>query len=133
MCDYAMGVEVAFGVITAYVPIRLESEANRHEHWAAKHRRNKHNSDMIRLTLRNGLHQIEMPCTISMVRIAPRTLDDDNLIAALKYVRDTIADMITPGLAPGRADGLEGITWQYKQEKKTKTYGLKIVLSQTRT
>jgi hypothetical protein len=48
--------------------------------------------------------------------VGSRYLDDDNLISAFKTVRDTIADWLTPGLAPGQADNNKGLTWHCQQE-----------------
>lgn len=48
---------------------------------------------------------IKLPVKITITRIAPRKLDFDNLVMSQKFVLDSIADQIFPGLRPGRADG----------------------------
>lgn len=67
------------------------------------------------------------PCHVILTRIAPKQLDDDNLVSALKNARDVVSDRLKPGLAAGRADGDKDITWQYEQKKgNPKFYALKI-------
>ena len=44
-------------------------------------------------------------------------MDDDNLQNALKSIRDSIADLILPGMAKGQADGDDRIQWRYDQIK----------------
>jgi len=54
----------------------------------------------------------EFPLTVSMIRIAPRPLDDDNLQGAFKYIRDEIARCL--GLSN---DAGPEVKWRYAQEK----------------
>jgi len=59
-----------------------------------------------------------MEITIKLIRISPRKLDaKENLPMAFKYVADAIADLIYPGLQPGRADDNYLMKWEYDQEK----------------
>ena len=107
------------------LPIRIVSEANLREHWSKKSSRHKKQGLIIRNALHS--HRIALPCVVTLTRVAPRQLDEDNLMTALKYARDTVADIIIPGLAKGRADGDSRIEWRYGQEKgKPKYYALKI-------
>lgn len=71
--------------------------------------------------------KISPPVKITLTRQAPRSLDDDNLCSAFKWARDCIADLIVPGLAPGRADNTKGLTFSYDQEK-SKANGFKIII-----
>ncbi len=48
---------------------------------------------------------------ITLVRIAPRAMDMDNVISGMKPVRDGVAD------AFGLRDDASCFTWNYKQEK----------------
>lgn len=50
-----------------------------------------------------------LPLVVTITRIGPKRLDDDNLEGACKYVRDEIARMI------GEDDGSPAYTWIYKQ------------------
>jgi len=58
-----------------------------------------------------------LPVKVTMTRISPREYDDDNLTSSMKEIRDKVADWLIPGLAPGRADSDERITWVYEQRK----------------
>lgn len=106
------------------VPIRLRSYANIPEHWATKAARQKKQRVIIRLCLKN--HDISHFNSVELIRHAPRKLDDDNLISAFKHIRDCIADLMIPGLAPGRADAK--INFIYAQQK-SKEYCIEIKFS----
>lgn len=110
-----------------FLPIKTISESNSSEHWSKKHKRHKTQKLCIRLFFNQQNLKIIPPCSIKLVRVSPRILDDDNLVSAFKWIRDAIAEQIHPGLAPGRADDDEKITWIYKQEKG-KLQGIKIIL-----
>jgi hypothetical protein len=113
-----------------FIPIKIVSEANVMEHWRIKSKRKQQQKFQIQMELLN--HKINPPCKVILTRIAPRKLDDeDNLRTALKASKDFVADMLIPGLAPGRADGKSEIAWEFKQEKgKVREYSLKIELIQ---
>lgn len=71
----------------------------------------------------------ELPVKITLIRIAPRSIDDDNLQFAMKEFRDFIADALIPGLPMGRADGDERLIWKYQQKKdEPKKYAIKIII-----
>ena len=71
---------------------------------------------------------IQLPITISLIRIAPRSLDkEDNLPASMKFFKDYIADYLIPGKAAGRADDSDQLAWKFGQEKgKPKEYALRV-------
>lgn len=50
---------------------------------------------------------------LQLIALRNRLLDDDNLAASYKHLRDAIADSLIPGLAPGAADGW--FRWEYGQ------------------
>lgn len=100
------------------VPITTVSEANRREHWGAKARRVRHQRTVtrwccratpdfaaIRDWVRAGGH-----ATVVLTRLAPRSLDTDNLAGALKAVRDAVADEL--GLPNDRDPRIE---WRVMQ------------------
>jgi hypothetical protein len=60
--------------------------------------------------------------TVTMARVAPRELDDDNLRGALKAVRDGIAD------AFGVNDRDPRVTWVYGQRRGStpRTYAVQV-------
>jgi len=95
-----------------FIPIKTISEANSSLHWSKKHKLHKMQKYYVKLFLNKGL---SLPCTVVLTRQAPRRLDDDNLVTALKYVRDAVADKLIPGLPPGQADDDNRIKWGYDQ------------------
>lgn len=107
------------------IPLKLTSP-NTSEHWTARSRRRKKEKTIVRWSLKT-IPKPELPVQISIVRIAARRYDDDNMIAACKTVRDTIADWLIPGLRMGRADDDERLVFTYDQRKgNPKQYALEI-------
>lgn len=106
------------------LPLRLVSLTNQREHWAKKAKRAKEQ----RLVAKVFLGPIPGVGLVSrdgfdvlVTRVAPRKLDDDNLRAAAKSVRDGVADWI------GIDDGDPRIEWRYEQERgKPKEYSVRI-------
>ena len=98
----------------------LPSGANLREHWAVKARRVKSQRMVTALMcrtqgrdfFREWAHMkantaLRLECTLT--RVAARKLDDDNLSASFKAVRDQIAE------AAGLDDGDARWTWLYAQ------------------
>jgi hypothetical protein len=105
------------------MPIRTVSEANRRDHWTAKARRAR-TQRMAAKALARSFGAVEMPCTVTLVRVSPRELDDDNLRGALKATRDGIADYL------GIDDRDPRVGWGYGQAKgKPKQYAVKVEVS----
>ena len=112
------------------VPIRIRSEANIAAHWTAKY---KHRKSILKI-LNNYFpkEQLTPPCAVTLTRIAPRTLDYDNLVYSMKYIRDYVADKLVPNLAAGRADNTPGLSFFYDQRKgNPKEYSLELILNFT--
>ena len=63
-----------------------------------------------------------LPLLVTITRIGPRRLDDDNLTSACKYVRDQIAAAI------GTDDGSDQYTWQCEQ-RIGKKYGVDVEIT----
>lgn len=93
--------------------LRIVSEANGREHWRKVAARKRAHRAMARLVLQ--MHARPMgeadQFTITLTRVAPRKLDDDNLASGFKAVRDGVADWL------GIDDGSPRIKWQYAQHK----------------
>lgn len=119
--DHSTAVE---RVVT--LPIRLISEANlaSHEHWRERHRRAKcQRQDAARWMRALSLaYDLPVPpLVITIARLAPRSLDSDNLAASAKHVRDGIADWL------GIDDGDPRIEWRYGQ-RKSPSYGVEVTI-----
>lgn len=83
-------------MITLRLPIRTQSEMNMREHWAKKASRARSHRCVAKMvgnatTLPNSL---TFPLVVTLTRVAPRPLDDDNVRGALKATRDGIADWL---------------------------------------
>ena len=114
-------------VISALIVIpglKLESELNLREHWAARHQRIKKQKHLI------GLHLIgkafpALPVKCTIVREGPRRLDDDNAWGSAKALRDTIAAHY------GVDDGGSDIQFDVVQDVAAGKYGVRIVIERT--
>lgn len=92
-----------------HIPIKLPSLANlSHQHWRKLSKLSR--SQKIATAIAIYGRQIPtLPLLVTITRIGPRKLDDDNLASACKYVRDAIAKKI------GVDDGSDQYTWRYNQ------------------
>jgi len=113
--------------IEFFAPIRIVSEANLREHWAVKNRRKTTQQTEMIIVLRNVLRQspkITLPCVVTLTRIGPRKIDDDNLANGCKGIRDAIAHELDVD------DGDSRITFHYDQEVIGKReYGVRVKIS----
>ena len=102
------------------IPIRLPSLANLPVHYwgmarIKKGQRKKTKSAMKELVLPLP------PVIVTIIRLGPRRLDDDNLASSCKYVRDQIAAEI------GVDDGSPLYTWRYEQ--RTGKYSVEVEIT----
>lgn len=111
-------------ILSVKIPIKTISEANTHEHWTKSNKRHQNQKKAVKLILTPYFndstlsHILCLPCTISLTRIAPRSLDvDENLPMAFKWVKDAICELFLPGKAIGRADDDKRIQTKYEQMK----------------
>jgi hypothetical protein len=108
------------------LPLKIETAANKWEHWT-KSRLRKKNYLQCLFTIRPEVIQIQPPVVISLTRIAPRALDYDNLLHAFKSIRDDITKWIFPDKPRGQGDERCGIEFIYSQEKgEPKQYAIRI-------
>lgn len=99
------------------LPLRLESEPNKRGHWSGKARRTK----ALRAAMIALPANLPIPCVVTITRIAPRSLDDDNMVGAGKGLRDGIADRL------GIDDRDPRVRWVYSQERgRPKEYAVRI-------
>lgn len=114
------------------IPIRLKNPLNAsigNTKWAAM-RRAKENREQRRTGQVHTLAAFRkqrvkrediVPCVVTLTRVSAGVLDDDNLAAACKHVRDGIADAL------GVDDGGRFVRWVYAQRKgPAKVYALKV-------
>jgi hypothetical protein len=117
--------------VTVEVPLKLPSMANLRLHWAAKAKLVKTQRNAAAFALRGngrqwlthwkGMRDNERLCLhVTLTRVGPRELDDDNLASAFKAVRDEVADFV------GLDDGSKRFTWAYAQQRGL--YGIRIKL-----
>lgn len=110
-------------MIEVLIPVRIESVANLREHWAKRANRAKQHRMLAWAELRaaDPGRKLSGKVCVTLTRIAPRALDDDNLRSALKAARDGVADWL------GVPDNHPAIEWRYGQEKGLpKQYALRI-------
>lgn len=118
------------------VPIRTVSEANVRTHWAQRAKRTKSLREAAKFHLMAAVQNqvgrdVEPPqllndeigksVELTMTRVAPGQLDDDNLAGALKGFRDGIAD------AFGVDDRHPSLVWKYAQ-RRGKIYGVEVAV-----
>ncbi len=105
------------------VPIRLPSLANTRLHWRAMASLKKKQKAAVRVVM-HGLALPPPPLTVTITRVGPGKLDDDNLAGAAKYVRDQIA------AAVGVDDGSPLYTWRYGQRTgRAGEYGVEVEIT----
>lgn len=110
-------------MIDITLPIRTMSEANLREHWAKRASRAKQQRLKCWAELKTVEHGPKLlgRVAITLTRIAPRALDDDNLRGALKACRDGVADWL------GVDDRHPCVQWAYAQAKgQPGQYGVRI-------
>lgn len=126
------GVEVTqpgVDVVVFGIPIRTKSATNLREHWTKRKRRVGAERTATRVAWYACNTKLpKLPAVVTLHRIAPRRLDDDNLRGALKGVRDEIAKLY------GVDDGGDSIRWEYRQRGgKPKQYGVEVWIESNTT
>jgi hypothetical protein len=102
------------------IPIELPSLSNARMNWRRMATLKKDQRIATYLCIPRGSIP-PLPLLITITRIGPRRLDDDNLAAACKYVRDEIARAV------GVDDGSDQYTWRYEQRKGK--YGIEVEIT----
>jgi hypothetical protein len=114
---------------TITIPIegmKLGAALNARVHWTKRAARAKKERAIVAAALRHHpFAAAQPPTTCTLIRIAPRMLDDDNLAGAFKSIRDEVAAFF------GVDDGPKGpISWRYEQRKSApKQYAVHIALA----
>lgn len=131
-------------MISVEIPIRTISEANNSDHWQVKRKRKIQQQFFVRCALDPVVSAVRFPCTVTLCRLATRTLDDDNLVTCFKAIRDECSECLLPEYRKtyidknnverkikGRADSDPRISWAYSQEK-SKKYAIRITITWTK-
>jgi hypothetical protein len=101
------------------LPIKTVGGLNAREHHLKRARRVKRE----RFTARLMTPDHPLPCIVTITRLSPGILDDDNLQGAAKAIRDGIADRL------GIDDRDPRVQWRYAQAKcKRGEFGVRIEL-----
>jgi hypothetical protein len=79
-----------------------------------------------------GMTPPAAPWTVTLTRVSAGRLDDDNLRAALKHVRDACAAFLLGG-TPGEMDDDSRLTWVYAQRPGKRSFPAVDVEIVTRT
>jgi hypothetical protein len=101
--------------------LRLASKLNQRLHWSKRARDSRNERQLAYLV--TAWHAA--PCVVTITRIGPRRLDDDNLAGACKSVRDGIADRL------GVDDGGDLVQWRYAQRSEGARYAVEIEIEQS--
>lgn len=117
---------------TITIPIdgmKLGAALNARVHWTKRavraKKERKATSWALSMRASSFPHPLTPPTTCTLVRVAPRMLDDDNLAGAFKSIRDEVAAFFDVD------DGPKGpIAWRYEQRREApKQYRVEIRLT----
>lgn len=111
------------------VSVKTVSELNTRGHWGRRARRASSQRAAVLGSwfVRVGVPertQPRLPAVVTLTRIAPKELDDDNLRGALKHCRDQVAECM--GLPDDRDPR---VRWEYGQ-RSGKLYGVEVAITE---
>jgi hypothetical protein len=108
------------------------TESNTGGHWAPKATRAKMQRQATFTWLTQLLPPVAYfapPLTITLTRVAPRLLDVDGAVSALKHIQDGVADYLAGAYGAGQ-DRQAGLAWAYGQHRGApRRYGVLIRLA----
>ena len=116
------------------IPLHIFSEANERGAWHASARRTRDHRRLVEAVLRTK-RRPALPAVVTLVRIAPCALDDDNLARAMKGIRDEVAVWLCPvvvqkGKRRGQLTGNDRdprVTWRVAQRRgRPREYAVEI-------
>jgi hypothetical protein len=103
-------------MISVNLPLRTKNPTNNREHWRTVHTRSKKERGTAYMLVKSKLNAAPLfyppYIQIRLTRLSSGELDDDNLRAALKSVRDGVADAF--GMDDAKNSKLK---FEYAQEK----------------
>lgn len=104
------------------IPLRLPSLANSRMSWQRMASLKCKQKDATALAMIAAGDFVPCPpLVVTITRVGPMRLDDDNLATACKYVRDAIAHRV------GIDDGSDLYTWVYRQ--RIGKYGVEVEIT----
>ena len=75
--------------------LRTVPGMNVREHYMARFRRVRDEKERVAWELKRLREKPPLPCVVTLTRLAPSSgLDDDNLVGAMKAIRDSVADWL---------------------------------------
>lgn len=94
--------------------LKTEPEGNRRKHWAIVNRKAKTERGLALEAGKKFLGELGGKASVVwLTRVSPgKSTDSDNIVSALKHIRDGIADALGTDDSPGA-----GIEWQYGASK----------------
>lgn len=93
------------------VPVHVRTKDNQRGHWGPRHAQDRKEREATRIAwLGVGSPPPRTPCAITLIRVASRPLDTQNMGSALKSVIDELAQ----GFG-WRSDRESGVEWLFEQ------------------
>jgi hypothetical protein len=96
-------------LLTVKVPVRLRNTSNSRDGWRATAKRAKSVRSLAKSLFRG--RAVPLPCSVRLIYIGPRQLDDDGVASAVKSLRDGVADAL------GVDDRDSRVVWVADQER----------------
>jgi hypothetical protein len=112
-------------ILRTRFPLRLVNPCNRREHWRVVSKRSKSELAITGMMLRTECGSVppQLPVVVTITRVGPGKMDDDNLASAAKHVRDGVAKWM------GVDDGDARYTWRYAQRSDGRgVYAVEVVI-----
>lgn len=96
-------------MIKLSLPVRVVSELNTREHWAAKHKRKKAQQAEVWAAWPRR-QKVTLPCLVRFVRYGQNLLDPDAVASSFKHVQDEVCRLL--GVDDGNT---QLISFEYSQ------------------
>lgn len=93
------------------LPLKAESTTNVREHWGARAARSKKHRNAALLLSKSLTRNVRAALVVTLTRVSPRELDDDNLRASMKSARDGVASSLRVD------DRTRLVEWRYAQRR----------------
>lgn len=112
------------------INLEIQSPNAAANHWGKRHTMNIRNRNLLGKIWLTVQPKPQVPCVVFIKRLfcsKQKEYDFVNYVAACKGIQDILADLLIPGLKPGRADSSKDIHWDFQQERSNRsTFLIKI-------